>query len=651
MSNKVGVGCPNFDDPTFDELLSIGYGSYLIASNGLDDGYSLDQCQRIASRYPDALIVLRIMGGMPENVDGFLSESVRRHDAFRQVAGKSIHLIPWNEPDLAGEGGVGAEQVARFAAEWAKRFRSARPEAVLHFPAFSGERFYQNSEQSKWLPTAWEHFSVIDLHAYEAPGHEPLAYVDAYLRWWSTVAFRRPSGLIMPACITEWNHNPDLPRPPDYPERIRNFYRRCYEWLWIVAGFPFIWRWSGHLGIVDIYDPDEGRRSGNLSATRGSVLDFPLTMPVIDLTPFYDVSGRVSPPPAPFVPPAPPEPEPSNPEETAVGFLTTIYLHQFGGPGRNYREQTYEEFAQTAAQYKINEIWFKSNQGGNLSGSWDTHPLAFNTLDEIGACYDACARQGVKAVFWGVPQGDTWRADAQIALAIAERCGNEYHTDLEMFDQFWGANRWGVQDIPRYFEMLEGIVHTVSAVMRFGEPELIPWNKIVDYIEILYSQSYWHDFRQRGPEEAARVVAEDVAVMRSLTDRRIGVVCPRDGTPDEYAAVQEVLEWEQVDAVGMWVWDYAGKLPFEFLRDLPHIEEPGPPTPEPSESELWEIAYSQALEAQAAINKVVEVTTPGADFTTQVSLDEGWRASGLAQTWLANYRETVTKISRLIPEN
>lgn len=283
---------------------------------------------------------------------------------------------------------------------------------------------------------------------------------------------------------------------------------------------------------------------------------------------------------------------------------TAFYLHQFGGGGRAYREQSYREFAQTARAYGIRQIWFKAFQGGKYA-TWDPSPLGLSTLGRIKRCYEECAAEGIEAVFWGVPQANSWQVDATIANGIGSVAGNKIHIDLENFKDFWNAPAYGVLDQPRFFKRLKemGLTVDVSAVMRFGEPSLTPWAEIRDLVDTVWTQSYWTDFR----EPAVNVVRDDVntALALGIPADKLGVIFPHNGSRADLDAALEVAQALNVRRVAVWVWDWAGLTPFEFLRSVSAASpaelepEPEPPilTIEAALSEIWRA--SQIAEEKA----------------------------------------------------
>jgi hypothetical protein len=283
---------------------------------------------------------------------------------------------------------------------------------------------------------------------------------------------------------------------------------------------------------------------------------------------------------------------------------TAMYLHQFN---RNYREKSYREFAQTAKAYGIDQVWFKAFQGGHYA-TWDPAALALNSLGRVQSCYEECAAEGVEAVFWGVPQANTWQTDATICKSIAAVAGGKIHIDQENFKDFWNAPAYGTAGWVPFYQTLKDaeLIVDVSAVARFGEVEITPWEEIIDNIDSVWTQSYAVDFRQ----PAARVVADDLnAMLRvGVPLEKLGVIQGHTSTRAELDAGWEVARTMGVRRMAIWVWDYASVWPFEFLRDLKAAE----PVPV-SNDDLYRQIMADAERISEQADIIGYNATPGSD--------------------------------------
>lgn len=322
-------------------------------------------------------------------------------------------------------------------------------------------------------------------------------------------------------------------------------------------------------------------------------------------------------------------------------ITTAFYLHQFSGGGRQYREQSYREFAKTARAYGIKQFWPKAFQGGKYA-VWDTGPLGLSTLARVQRCYQECAEEGVEAVFWGVPQANTWQADAAICKSIAAVAGGKIHIDQENFKDFWNAPAYGTAGWVPFYQTLKDaeLIVDVSAVGRFGEPEITPWEEIIENIDSVWTQSYAVDFKQ----PAARVVADDLnAMLRvGVPLEKLGVIQGHNSTRHELNAGWEVARTMGVTRAAVWVWDWVGSaVPFEWLRDVAGTE-PAPPV---NPDNLWAELVRIAGQVRATTDTLDFIARPGnTEVTEQVALDESYR---IASLWQAKALEVHDLVLRL----
>jgi hypothetical protein len=562
--NRLGMMCPN-DGGNIDDLLNLGLGVYLVM---MDTG--IGQAADIKDRYPDARILVRRPGGYTNNPADVINDLAAWYPIYASLG---IHdWIPWNEADRREEGGATPRQVADLGAAVAPRARALCPGIRLHWPAAAHSPFYESI--GIWKDAA-SLYDCLNGHWYaDADGIDALGrFFESHFpgkEWFVTEYSSRGLGAPPPRLGVE----------ADAYEACR----KAHLWPLNRGVIFFIWRWPGAEPggeVEEIVNDPETR-----AALTRAAMDFHVPEPL---------------PPQPEPEPPAPEPEPEEP----MIVSTAMYLHQFSGGGRAYREKSYREFAQTARAYGIRQIWFKAWQGGSLA-VWDKGPLGLSTYDRIFKCLDECMEEGIEAVMWGVPQGNTWEADARIAIKIANRMTGRVHTDLENFKDFWNAPAFGVAGQPPYFQMIKdaGHVSDVSAVGRFGEPELTPWEEIVENVDSVWTQSYAVDFKQ----PAARVVADDLnAMLRvGVPLEKLGVIQGHNSSRAELDAGWEVARSMGVSRMAIWVWDWAGLTPFEFLRDLSASQPDPEPEPEP-DVDRWR-------EIHAAAQTLVLVSEPGRYF-------------------------------------
>jgi len=111
---------------------------------------------------------------------------------------------------------------------------------------------------------------------------------------------------------------------------------------------------------------------------------------------------------------------------------------------------------------------------------------------------------------------------------------------------------------------------------------------------------------------AVGVVTDDInAMLRvGVPIEKIGSIFPHNGNRASMDAAYEALQAFNVGRVSMWVWDYAGVTPFEFLRDL----KAGQPEPVPAnQDDLYRGIGAAAHEIVAAAVEIMRLSTPGSE--------------------------------------
>ncbi len=589
--HKAGMTAPN-DGSLGEGMIAHRYGAYLILHGGPAPFSTLAKI-REAQGY-DALVLVRFDHRISDPDEDILNDFRSYLPFYRGANGASLRslVFMWeNEPD-GQEGEHEPDYIALRLRTVNAALRREFPGIALAGPNFAHDTTYQHLD--RWIPqggggyapdlTSLRHavagFDLLMGHWYtNAAGVDLLGdvfenrwYADPSGTLWANPLYGKPWGLSEYSSVG-FRTNP----APDVEADAYDAIRRAYTRPYCVCVLFFMWFWAG---------AQDGWTGENIR-------DDPATLRGLDraLRDFPQVLTPILPAPAPADPPSPPpapdEPPPPPVDPTAeivedMAARTALYFWQHNA---DYREKTYREFAETARDYNIQQVWMKAFEGGVWSASWDgwyqqdasgnsvyvPAPLAFDGVGKCQQAYEAFREVGVDLWFWGVPQGDTWRQDAAIAIEIGRACGGRIHSDIEGFAEFWNTPRWGARDMPNYCRLIRdaGLRHECSAVMRFGEPESFPWAEMHPLLDRVYSQSYWWpDFKRH---DGYNVVEEDIWVMQQLgiPREKMGVCFPRFGSPRELEEAWQMCQEYGIDHIAGYVWQGAPLEFFEFFRALP----------------------------------------------------------------------------------
>mgnify|MGYP001573280274 CR=1 FL=1 len=111
---------------------------------------------------------------------------------YKAAGIQGLELIPWNEPNLAGEGGgEDWERVVLWETACAADLKMRLPGTRLHRPAFSPTGGYVRGFQKRQVRQPPGLFEIDDAHVYTDDQIADVEYIN--------------SGSGLPVCITEWN--------------------------------------------------------------------------------------------------------------------------------------------------------------------------------------------------------------------------------------------------------------------------------------------------------------------------------------------------------------------------------------------------------------------------------------------------------------
>jgi len=287
----------------------------------------------------------------------------------------------------------------------------------------------------------------------------------------------------------------------------------------------------------------------------------------------------------------------------------SVMLWQFNNCG----EQSVPEWGETLALGNIDCFRFKSHDGLFLMGTFYSHPLAPNSLDDIQRLYEYFGEGGVVAMPWCNPLGKDVPAEATLAIEVARRCGNRLDVDIEVGPEFWDVHNpaIGNRRIPEYFQRIAdaGVDIVVDTAMFDGWVEALRLPEITHLISRLLSQSYWIGFSKPYRD----VISHDVAEMRRTGAREIGIVADVRASPAEFVAAAAYAQSLGCVEISGWAADMATHATYEGYLGVPlrpFVDQEVPPMPVDNDS-LYRAIRSAAHEIAAANNEIMRLSWPG----------------------------------------
>jgi len=307
------------------------------------------------------------------------------------------------------------------------------------------------------------------------------------------------------------------------------------------------------------------------------------------------------------------------------------------------REQSVGDWVETLRLGDIDCFRIKTHQHLNWMANVYSHPLAPTGLDQVQRDYEAFGEQGITYLPWCVPMGLDVAREADLAIAVARRCGNAIDIDLEIGEDFWDYRRLGTRGIVDYFTRLKdaGIWVMCDTAMFEGWVEALALAEIAPFVDRFLSQAYWHGFG-RSYES---VIRHDIAEMRRFTTGEIGIIAHLGAPPAELAAGAALAQSLGAVEFSGWAADFANVASYEGYRLIPSAPFWPAPVPEPEpvdEDAIWAELTLIGRDAQAAGQALSAVSQVGdLSITVEDAISTSHRVADEMTAHAARIRELV----------